>query len=47
MPAGLDGWTRRSWFDTSKPGKSAGGHLFPQALAPAEKDAVLAYLLTL
>lgn len=47
VPQGLDGWTRRSWFDTSKPGKSAGGHLFPQALAPAEKDAVLAYLLTL
>ena len=36
-----------AWFDTSRPGKSAGGHLFPLALTPAQREAVLAYLLTL
>ena len=47
VPADLDPWTRRAWFDTSRPGKSAGGHLFPSALTPAQREAVLAYLLTL
>lgn len=47
VPAGLDAWTGRAWFDTAKPGKSAGGHLFPQALSPEQREAVLAYLKTL
>lgn len=38
---------RRQWFDTSKPGKSAAGHLFPDRLTPAQKRAVLEYLKTL
>jgi mono/diheme cytochrome c family protein len=47
VPEGLDPWTRRAWFDTSRPGKSAGGHMFPALLTPAQREAVLAYLLTL
>ena len=47
MPEGLDAWTRRAWFDTRRPGKSSGGHLFPLALSPAQREAVLAYLKTL
>jgi len=38
---------RRAWFDTSKEGKSATGHLFPAPLLEAEKDALLEYLKTL
>ncbi len=38
---------RRKYFDTSKLGKSAQGHLFPDALSEAEKQAVLEYLKTL
>lgn len=37
----------RRWFDTSRPGKSAAGHRFPNALSPAEKRAVLEFLKTL
>lgn len=38
---------RRRHFDTSKPGKSATGHDFPDVLTEAEKTAVLEYLKTL
>lgn len=38
---------RRRFFDTSKPGKSAAGHRFPEALTEDEKRAVLEYLKTL
>jgi mono/diheme cytochrome c family protein len=38
---------RRRWFDASLPGKSAGGHRFPDVLTDAEKRAVLEYLKTL
>jgi hypothetical protein len=38
---------RRSYFDTSKFGKSAAGHLFPDALNETEKREVLEYLKTL
>jgi len=38
---------RRTYFDTSKPGKSAAGHDFPDALDEEEKTSVLEYLKTL
>jgi hypothetical protein len=38
---------RRTFFDTQKPGKSAAGHDFPDALTEDEKTAVLEYLKTL
>jgi mono/diheme cytochrome c family protein len=38
---------RRRHFDTRKPGKSAAGHDFPDALSEDEKTAVLEYLKTL
>jgi len=38
---------RRQFFDTRKPGKSAAGHDFPDALTEDEKAAVLEYLKTL
>jgi len=38
---------RRRYFDTREFGKSAGGHLFPNALSEDEKRAVLEYLKTL
>ena len=38
---------RRRHFDTSKPGKSAAGHTFPDMLSEEEKQAVLEYLKTL
>ncbi len=41
------GRERRTYFDTSKFGKSAQGHTFPDALTEAEKQAVLEYLKTL
>ncbi len=41
------GRERRKYFDTSKNGKSAAGHTFPDALEEAEKHAVLEYLKTL
>ncbi len=41
------GWDRRSYFDTSKFGKSNAGHLFPDELTDDEKTAVLEYLKTL
>ena len=52
MPAGmgqekLTSAERRRRFDTSKPGKSAKGHDFPDALDEDEKTAVLEYLKTL
>jgi mono/diheme cytochrome c family protein len=52
MPAGaghekLSSAERRRHFDTSKPGKSAKGHDFPDVLDEDEKTAVLEYLKTL
>jgi mono/diheme cytochrome c family protein len=41
------GRERRKYFDTSKYGKSAQGHTFPDALSIEEKRAVLEYLKTL
>ena len=38
---------RRQFFDTTKPGKSAGGHVYPEALNESERTAVLEYLKTL
>ena len=43
----VTGRERRRYFDTSQPGKSAAGHLFPDALDDDEKRAVLEYLKTL
>ena len=39
--------SRRRYFDTARPGKSAAGHLFPDKLTEAEKRAVLEFLKTL
>ena len=48
MPAGkLPAAERRASFDTTKPGKSAAGHDFPDALDEDEKAAVLEYLKSL
>jgi mono/diheme cytochrome c family protein len=45
MPPGkLTAAERRRWFDTRKPGKSASGHDFPDALSEDDKKAVLEYL---
>ncbi len=41
------GRERRKYFDTTKPGKSAQGHTFPDALDHDEKLALLEYLKTL
>ena len=38
---------RRRHFDTTRPGKAARGHDFPDVLDEAEKTAVLEYLKTL
>lgn len=38
---------RRRYFDTTRPGKSAAGHRFPDRLSEQEKQAVLEYLKTL
>jgi cytochrome c5 len=38
---------RRTYFDTTRPGKSAAGHRFPETLTEPEKRAVLEYLKTL
>ncbi len=48
MPAGkLPPVERRRHFDTTKPGKSAAGHDYPDQLSEEEKTAVLEYLKTL
>jgi len=48
MPAGkLLPAERRRHFDTTKPGKSASGHDYPDLLSEDEKTAVLEYLKTL
>ncbi len=44
---GTDVAVRRSYFDTSRHGKSNAGHDYPQALSDAERHAVLEYLKTL
>ncbi len=38
---------RRRYFDTTKPGKSAAGHNFPDELSEEQKQAVLEYLKTI
>ena len=40
-------YERRSHFDTTKPGKSAAGHTFPDSLTDTEKLSLLEYLKTL
>ena len=40
-------YERRSHFDTTKPGKSAAGHTFPDSLTDAEKLSLLEYLKTI
>jgi mono/diheme cytochrome c family protein len=47
LAAGLAAADRRQVFDTSQPGKSAGGHDFPAALSEAERVALLEYLKSL
>jgi hypothetical protein len=48
VPAGVKtAAERREYFDTTKPGKSAAGHPFPDELTEDEKRAVLEYLKTL
>ena len=48
LPADVKlGTEQRKYFDTSKLGKSAAGHTFPNALDEAERQAVLEYLKTL
>ena len=44
---GMSSAQRRQFFDTTKPGKSAGGHAYPEALNESERTAVLEYLKTL
>ena len=41
---GMSSAQRRQFFDTTKPGKSAGGHAYPEALNESERTAVLEYL---
>ena len=38
---------RRGFYDTSRPGSSSAGHLFPDKLSAEQKRAVLEYLKTL
>jgi hypothetical protein len=38
---------RRRYFDTRKPGKSAAGHRYPDALSEDQKRALLEYLKSL
>jgi mono/diheme cytochrome c family protein len=40
-------YERRSHFDTTKPGKSAAGHTFPETLGESDKATLLEYLKTL
>lgn len=47
LPTGAAGAERRYHFDTTRPGKSAAGHRFPDELTESEKQAVLEYLKTL
>ncbi len=47
IPAGVSAAEQRWYFDTSKPSKSAAGHLFVNELDEGEKRAVLEYLKTL
>jgi len=47
IPEATSAADRRWYFDTSKPSKSAGGHLFVNDLNDDEKRAVLEYLKTL
>lgn len=47
VPKGLSTSDRRWYFDTGKPGKSAAGHDYPNALTETEKDLLLEYLKSL
>jgi len=44
---GMTSAQRRQFFDATKPGKSAGGHDYPEVLSELERTAVLEYLKTL
>ena len=46
-PKSLSSAERRTWFDTRRHGKGAGGHTYPDLLDEGEKGAVLEYLKTL
>jgi hypothetical protein len=46
-PPGTDVAVRRSFFDTTRRGKSNFGHDYPQRLSEAERIALLEYLKTL
>jgi mono/diheme cytochrome c family protein len=47
LPDSMARSERRTYFDATLPGKSAGGHTFPDKLSGGEKRAVLEYLKTL
>lgn len=47
LPPTSSAAVRRQYFDTSIPGKSAAGHLFPDRLKEEQKRALLEYLKTL
>lgn len=47
VPDDLKAAQRRQYFDTTRVGKSAAGHRFPDALGEEDKQAVLEYLKTL
>ncbi len=47
LPDSMAPSDRRTYFDTTQPGKSAAGHNFPNKLSDTEKRAVLEYLKTL
>lgn len=48
LPQGIEtAYELRSHFDTTRPGKSAAGHTFPDALSVSEKQQLLEYLKTL
>lgn len=46
-PRGLDPAERRAWVDTTRAGRSAEGHRFPERLTEEERRALLEYLKTL
>jgi len=48
LPSTVKGaYEERSHFDTTKPGKSAAGHKFPESLTASDKQSLLEYLKTL
>ncbi len=47
VPQNLEPWEQRKYYDTSKPGRSNGGHTFGDKLSEKERSAVIEYLKTL